>query len=55
MPAVANIVFTNNKNLAPGDVWINLAGIAIGNGLTNPLVQYEYYAQMAYNQVRSRD
>ncbi|KAJ3187766.1 hypothetical protein HDU85_006159 [Gaertneriomyces sp. JEL0708] len=26
---------------------INLTGLAIGNGLTDPLVQYEYYADMA--------
>lgn len=45
MPAVSNIVFQNNKALPAGDVWINLQGIAIGNGLTNPLVQYEYYAE----------
>jgi cathepsin A (carboxypeptidase C) len=30
-------------------VHINLAGIAIGNGLTDPLVQYDYYADMACN------
>jgi len=49
VPAVSNIVFQNNKNLAAGDVWINLQGLAIGNGLTNPLVQYQYYAEQAYN------
>ena len=28
---------------------INLAGIGIGNGLTDPTVQYQYYPQMAMN------
>ena len=31
-----------------GDVWINLVGIAIGNGLTNPQIQYGYYAEVGY-------
>lgn len=24
-------------------------GLSVGNGLTNPLVQYQYYADMAFN------
>ena len=28
---------------------LNLQGLGVGNGLTNPYVQYPYYGQMAYN------
>jgi len=28
---------------------LNLKGLGVGNGLTNPEVQYQYYARMAYN------
>ena len=28
---------------------INLKGLAVGNGLTDPEIQYKYYANMAYN------
>ena len=28
---------------------LNLRGLAVGNGLTNPFIQYQYYAEMAYN------
>jgi cathepsin A (carboxypeptidase C) len=41
---------------APNTAWriqqdssINLAGLAVGNGLTQPLIQYKYYAEMVYN------
>ena len=53
VPAVANAVFQNNKNLPAGDVWINLQGLAIGNGLTNPLIQYGFYAEQAYTFAQS--
>eukprot|EP00638_Chattonella_subsalsa_P003430 CAMPEP_0117757314 /NCGR_PEP_ID=MMETSP0947-20121206/14652_1 /TAXON_ID=44440 /ORGANISM="Chattonella subsalsa, Strain CCMP2191" /LENGTH=455 /DNA_ID=CAMNT_0005577173 /DNA_START=124 /DNA_END=1491 /DNA_ORIENTATION=- len=46
VPAVSNRIFEENKN---DDHPINLKGIGIGNGLTNPLVQFEYYAEMAMN------
>lgn len=36
-----------NQALPPGAQAINLAGTAVGNGLTNPLVQFQYYAEMA--------
>lgn len=32
-----------NKNPASGDVHINLKGIGVGNGLTDPEIQYQYY------------
>ena len=36
-------------NLQKKGAHVNLGGLGVGNGLTDPLVQYEYYAQMAYN------
>jgi len=49
-PAIAHKVWTKNNNTEDKS-WnkINLSGVAIGNGLTNPYVQYQYYAEMAYN------
>jgi len=47
VPAVSNEIYTRNKDLAQGDVHVNLKGIGIGNGLTDPVIQYQYYAQMA--------
>lgn len=38
-----------NQNLKEGDIHVNLGGLGVGNGLTQPLIQYEYYAQLAYN------
>lgn len=49
VPASSYLVFTNNQNLQAGEVYINFKGLAIGNGLTDPLVQYQYYPQLAYN------
>lgn len=48
-PAAAYAIYEGNSNLQPGDVYIPLAGLSIGNGLTNPLVQYQYYPYLAYN------
>ena len=41
-----NAAVKNNK-AKPGVIEVQLAGLAIGNGLTDPLVQYEYYPDMA--------
>jgi len=51
VPAIAHHVWESNKGVVEGDgfVKINLAGLAIGNGLTNPEEQYKYYPEMAYN------
>lgn len=53
-PAVAHKVWRKNQKLAAedGDVSaamkrINLAGLAVGNGLTNPIEQYKWYPEMA--------
>ena len=47
-PAIAHKVFEENKNVADGLIEINLGGVAVGNGLTNPAEQYKWYAEMAY-------
>uniref|UniRef100_A0A6S9GAZ6 Carboxypeptidase n=1 Tax=Heterosigma akashiwo TaxID=2829 RepID=A0A6S9GAZ6_HETAK len=47
VPAVSSRIYRGNQE---GDgAPVNLKGIGIGNGLTNPLVQFEYYADMAVN------
>jgi len=44
------IIDGNNKLDDSSDfVKINIVGVAVGNGLTQPSIQYQYYAQMAYN------
>eukprot|EP01062_Namystynia_karyoxenos_P076378 TRINITY_DN747_c0_g1_i4.p2 TRINITY_DN747_c0_g1~~TRINITY_DN747_c0_g1_i4.p2 ORF type:complete len:461 (+),score=188.05 TRINITY_DN747_c0_g1_i4:31-1383(+) len=47
VPATAHRVFVGNQK---GEgIKINLVGVSVGNGLTDPEVQYKYYGQMAYN------
>lgn len=48
-PAIAHRTWLGNKGLKDGLIHINLAGLGIGNGLTDPHIQYGYYAEMAYN------
>jgi len=48
-PAVAHRIMTGNEHLKENTIHINLKGLAIGNGMTDPKVQYKYYADMAYN------
>ncbi|RLN14286.1 hypothetical protein BBO99_00002871 [Phytophthora kernoviae] len=48
VPAIAHRIFTGNQQ-KEGPVHINLQGFGIGNGLTDPEVQYKYYPDMAYN------
>lgn len=45
-PSVAQRLY---RGLKSGDSNMNLKGLAVGNGLTNPAIQYQYYPQMAYN------
>jgi len=47
VPVISNYVYTQNS-LGKGTM-IPLKGFAIGNGLTDPYIQFAYYAQMAYN------
>jgi serine carboxypeptidase-like clade 4 len=49
VPATSFKIFTNNQNLQPNEVAVNLVGFSIGNGLTDPQVQYQYYPELAYN------
>jgi len=37
-----------NKNVKEGLEKLNLAGVAVGNGLTDPEVQYQHYSEMAF-------
>jgi cathepsin A (carboxypeptidase C) len=47
VPATAHRIFQGN---AQGEgKHINLSGIGIGNGLTDPYIQYQYYPAMAMN------
>ena len=48
-PAVSHRIMQGNNEAKEGTVKINLAGLGVGNGLTSPRIQYEYYPQMAYN------
>lgn len=47
VPAVTHKVWQNNQNLPAGAIKINLKGTSVGNGLTQPSIQYKYYADMA--------
>lgn len=46
-PSVAHRIFQGNNHKEAEH--INLAGVGVGNGLTDPVVQYQYYPEMAMN------
>ena len=46
-PATAHRVWKGGQ--AGEGIKINLAGLGVGNGLTDPEIQYGYYPQMGYN------
>ena len=46
VPAVTHQIWQQNKKAAPGTVHINLKGTSVGNGLTDPIIQYAYYPEM---------
>eukprot|EP00931_Biecheleriopsis_adriatica_P016651 TRINITY_DN12224_c0_g1_i2.p1 TRINITY_DN12224_c0_g1~~TRINITY_DN12224_c0_g1_i2.p1 ORF type:complete len:484 (+),score=124.27 TRINITY_DN12224_c0_g1_i2:86-1537(+) len=46
IPAVTHRIFEGNGKLSEDDVLINLKGMAIGNGLTDPTEQYKWYPDM---------
>jgi len=51
-PAIAHRIWRGNNDLraTPNDqlLTLNLKGLAVGNGLTDPEEQYKYYAEMAF-------
>lgn len=47
VPAISSRVYQGNQ--AKEGLHINLKGIGIGNGLTDPVIQYQYYPEMAMN------
>lgn len=47
VPAVTHKIWDNNRHLPGNAIRINLKGTSVGNGLTDPEVQYKYYADMA--------
>ncbi|KAJ3110963.1 hypothetical protein HDU96_006114 [Phlyctochytrium bullatum] len=52
IPAIASAILDGNNDVGAPDgdsslEKINLASIAIGNGMTDPAVQYEYYSKFA--------
>lgn len=47
VPATSHRVWQGAQ--AGEGIKINLAGVAVGNGLTDPEIQYKYYPEMAYN------
>ena len=51
MPATARYILKDNtlRHVHPGASHNNLAGVAIGNGLTDPAVQYQHCVNMAVN------
>lgn len=46
-PAVASRIHKGNQ--AKEGIFINLKGVGVGNGLTDPVIQYSYYPAMAMN------
>jgi len=47
VPSIAYKIFEENQK--PNSFKVNLKGFGIGNGLTDPAIQYKYYPQMAFN------
>jgi cathepsin A (carboxypeptidase C) len=47
VPAVTHKIWDNNRHLPGNAILINLKGTSVGNGLTDPEVQYKYYPEMA--------
>eukprot|EP01065_Artemidia_motanka_P006498 TRINITY_DN131_c0_g1_i1.p1 TRINITY_DN131_c0_g1~~TRINITY_DN131_c0_g1_i1.p1 ORF type:complete len:450 (+),score=183.29 TRINITY_DN131_c0_g1_i1:55-1350(+) len=47
VPAVTHKVWQENQAPTAGAIKINLKGVSVGNGLTDPEIQYKYYPDMA--------
>lgn len=48
-PAIAHRIWRGNANLKPTTIHLNLSGLGIGNGLTDPAHQYPAYVDMVTN------
>ena len=48
-PAIAHRVWMGNKNLKPDTIKLNLSGLGVGNGLTDPEEQYKWYPEMGHD------
>lgn len=48
-PAIAHKIKTKNDSADVTLPTINLSGLAVGNGLTDPVEQYKWYPEMVYN------
>lgn len=49
VPAISHRIYLGNQNLLPDTIPLAYAGLAIGNGLTNPEKQYPSYPEMVWN------
>ncbi|XP_051129621.1 serine carboxypeptidase-like 50 [Andrographis paniculata] len=49
VPSIGYYILRKNAALPPGEERINLGGVAIGNGLTDPEIQVTSHAVQAYN------
>ncbi|KAG7370847.1 peptidase S10 serine carboxypeptidase family protein [Nitzschia inconspicua] len=49
VPAITHRIWKGNQSPCEKCIDINLAGLAIGNGLTNPEEQYQWYPEMVWN------
>ena len=47
IPVVSHRILRGNNDLQLGDVHINLRGVSIGNGCSNPSVQVKYFTEFA--------
>jgi len=47
IPVISHRILQGNNNLRLGDVHINLRGVSIGNGCSNPSVQVKYFTEFA--------
>jgi cathepsin A (carboxypeptidase C) len=49
VPAITHRIYMGNQSPCDKCIHINLAGLAIGNGLTRPEEQYKWYPEMVWN------